>query len=419
MHRVPADFAAARQPVPSNAHGLGRTLFITLDGILEPLGQSQILPYVRGLARLGTPYSLLTLERASDVQGGAADELRQLLANENIGWTWAPYQGGGSAAVMRNCRTLLARAGDIVERENIKLVHARSYVAAGIAWRLKQSFRLPYLFDMRGYWIDERAADGRWFTNPVAYRAGKLIESALVRNAAGVVTLTELQAGDIRQRVRADVPVAVIPTCADFDAFSPNRSRFAEQFKGKLVVGYVGSINSSYLHEPAFRLFRYLRELRPDAHLICLTRQTEEMQDLLSAAGVAPGAYTVATAAHQEMPEWLAAMHWGLLMMRGGLAKRGSMPTKLAEFFAAGVRPVHYGCNDEVARWVRQIGSGISLESVDDSALREAANRIASFPQRGETDSGGSASARAHFGLESGVQGYHALLTTLLSRRQS
>ena len=43
-----------------------RILFISFDGLLEPLGQSQILPYLRGLATRGVAITVLSFEKAAD-----------------------------------------------------------------------------------------------------------------------------------------------------------------------------------------------------------------------------------------------------------------------------------------------------------------------------------------------------------------
>ena len=39
------------------------TLFITYDGILDPLGSSQILPYLFGLASKGVKVHILSFEK--------------------------------------------------------------------------------------------------------------------------------------------------------------------------------------------------------------------------------------------------------------------------------------------------------------------------------------------------------------------
>ena len=40
-----------------------RVLFISYNGMLDPLGQSQVIPYLRELARAGVRFTLLSFER--------------------------------------------------------------------------------------------------------------------------------------------------------------------------------------------------------------------------------------------------------------------------------------------------------------------------------------------------------------------
>ncbi len=409
--------AAAGRP----AHG--RTLYITLNGVLEPLGRSQVLPYIFALSRRGFPYALLSMERDQDLADrGAVQRLERELQAHGIPWLRLSYHSGGLGPVLRNCWTLFWNGRRLIRRERVGLVHARSYVAASVAWALRVSTGVPYLFDMRGYWIDENAAEGRWFVRPIVYRTAKRVERGLVANAVAVVTLTDLQTADVRSGKLGNVPgkpALTIPTCADYEAFAARESsamsdEVRARLAGKLVLGLVGSINVSYRLEECFRLFQQLLARRPEAHLLCLTQQASAMQQLLSHFSLPQNSYTVRTVAHADMPAWLATMDWGLLLLNEGLAKRGSMPTKLAEVFAAGVRPVIAGCNPEAREWVRRAGSGMVLENVTDAALQQAAERIASGSGSGEEVARAREATRPHFGLDSGVARYQALLETLV-----
>ena len=61
-----------------------RVLFISYNGMLEPLGQTQVIPYLRELAKRGVKYTLLSFEKANAfaAQGKlrAEDLKRELLA---------------------------------------------------------------------------------------------------------------------------------------------------------------------------------------------------------------------------------------------------------------------------------------------------------------------------------------------------
>lgn len=177
-----------------------RILYITFDGVLEPLGYAQVVRVVAALARRGYPYVLLSLEKAdclADTERVAST--RRALDAAGVPWIVVPYAGGSSArAAAQNVARAVVESARAVRRFNVKLVHARAYHAATVALALRRALGVSYLFDARSYWIDERAEEGRWFVRERAYRTGKAVERALYNHAAGIVSLTKIQADDLR-----------------------------------------------------------------------------------------------------------------------------------------------------------------------------------------------------------------------------
>ncbi|HXC74444.1 MAG TPA: hypothetical protein VN640_07175, partial [Sphingomicrobium sp.] len=67
-----------------------RVLYITYDGLTDPLGQSQVLPYLAGLAGLGHRITVLSCEKPQRMaQDG--DRIRRQCAAAGIGWTPLAY----------------------------------------------------------------------------------------------------------------------------------------------------------------------------------------------------------------------------------------------------------------------------------------------------------------------------------------
>jgi glycosyltransferase involved in cell wall biosynthesis len=116
------------------------------------------------------------------------------------------------------------------------------------------------------------------------------------------------------------------------------------------------------------------------------------------------------------MPVWLRRIDWGLLLLETRPNKGGSMPTKLGEMFAAGVRPVQLGCNDEVRDWVVRTGSGITLPDASDDSLREAAAKIAGARDDRALLRRAREIAQPHFALSAGVDRYERLLRDVIAR---
>ncbi len=306
-----------------------------------------------------------------------------------------------------------------VDSNDVGLIHARSFLMGFIAWLLFKLKGAPYVFDARGYWVDERAESGQWFRVRCLYRVAKWLEREISRRAAAVVTLTELHKRSLDADLRLS-NVATITTCVDFDRFLPGVRPGAVppeiliRLADKLVFGIVGSVNASYRMRESIRLFAYVKELRPDGHLLCLTKQQAELRQLLQGENIPEESFTITTVPFADMHNWLPLITWGLLLMQSSFAKRASMPTKLGEMFASGVRPVQYGCNEEVSDLVRKAGSGLVLPGLDEDHLRAAAKEIAAMKISQESALRAREKMRGHFSLQSGTEKYAKLLLPLI-----
>ncbi|MEM9191274.1 MAG: glycosyltransferase [Myxococcota bacterium] len=402
-------------------------VYATVDGVLQPLGYSQVFRLIEGLVDRGWPYVLVSAERASDLDDKPrVARLEGKLQRLGVPWHRIRYASGSARDAAANLFRFTHAVVSACRSARSWLVHARSYHGGAAALTARGLTRVPYLFDARSYWVDERVDGGRWFRDPRVLRSARSVERQLYRRSLGFVGLTELQAEDVRSgkfgRYRG--PAIAIPTCADYADFASADGSIAlpsplDRSTGPLV-GLVGSTNPSYKTERSLVLARKILEQRTDARLLILTGQQTEFAALVEAEGIDSTRTAIRKVPHEQMPAWLREVDWGIMLLNSTPAKRASVPTKLAEFFAAGVRPIHHGCNDEVTDWVRRAGSGIVLDRVDDGALAEAAKTVA------ESDDSASAEAllaearertRAHFDLQSGIDRYDQLLHQLQRSR--
>jgi glycosyltransferase involved in cell wall biosynthesis len=397
-----------------------KLLYLTADGLLQPLGFSQVVRVVEGLSRRGWPYALFSLERAADLAAeNKVRDLKARLSAAGVAWRFAPYGEGGGGRVAAQNEALLV---DAAVSHRGSGIHARAYHSAVAALAAWVSRRTPYLFDARSYWFDERLEDGRWFTSPIRLAVARGVEHQLFAQAAGVVSLTELQADDVRSgrfgpsRQKA---VQCITTCADFDDFTRKPAvecrrvpaEVREVLAGKRVLGIIGSVNRSYLVDETLSLVAEVLRRDANAHLLILSAQRDEYVRRLAVLGIDDARVTLTRADHEAMPEWLSLIDWGMLLLNpDSPAKRASMPTKLAEFLACGVRPVQFGCNVEVSEWVRKTGSGFVLPDVHQQTLASAAERIASSSAELELTTRARELAAPHFSLEAGLTRYEQVL---------
>ncbi len=199
-------------------------LYISYDGMLEPLGQSQVLAYLEKLAP-GRPIHLISYEKPADWADSARrGSLAKRIAAAGICWHPLRYHKSPTApATAYDVAVGTAKALALAVRHRLTIVHARSYVAALIALAVKRSTGARFLFDMRGLWADERVDGGLWPKDGRLYRTAKSLERRFLEAADHVVILTHASEAEIRgfpYLAGRAVPMSVIPTCTDLDRFA-------------------------------------------------------------------------------------------------------------------------------------------------------------------------------------------------------
>jgi len=104
-----------------------QVLYITYDGLLEPLGQSQVLAYMEKLAPEWRVH-ILSFEKSKDRDDEArVAAMRARLRAAGIGWTPLAYHKSPSApATAYDIAVGTLVALQLVLRLKVKIVHARS-----------------------------------------------------------------------------------------------------------------------------------------------------------------------------------------------------------------------------------------------------------------------------------------------------
>ncbi|MGA9995358.1 MAG: glycosyltransferase family 4 protein, partial [Pyrinomonadaceae bacterium] len=327
-----------------------RALFISYNGMLEPLGQSQVIPYLRELSQEGVRFTLLSFERSNafEPQGRAkCDALREELAGQGIEWHWLRYHQRPSVpATFYDVVAGVRYAQRLMKRNKIELVHARSHIPATMALVLKRRFGVKMIFDVRGLMAEEYVDAEHWREGNIPYRLTKRMERRAFLAADGVVTLTERIWPIIRDwpglRGRT-VAHEVIPCCADltrfkFDEAARRDVRAELRLQDKLVVVYSGSIGGWYSTEELADFFCALLKVRPDAHFLCLTRGPHELiERLMRERNIADEKYSVRAVAPADVPSYLSASDAGIAFYKPSLSRLATSPVKVAEYLACGL----------------------------------------------------------------------------------
>jgi hypothetical protein len=130
---------------------LKKVLYISYDGLTDPLGQSQILPYLRELSKYEFQFFILSFEKKERYEKESHTVKDIVYAS---GMQWVPLWFTSKPPVLSKMidRWKLERTAQrLLKREKFDLIHCRSYVAAEAGLSLKRKFNTKFLFDMRGF----------------------------------------------------------------------------------------------------------------------------------------------------------------------------------------------------------------------------------------------------------------------------
>lgn len=382
-------------------------LYVSYDGMLEPLGQSQVLSYLEHLAKDRCIY-LLSFEKPGD--WADVEELRAVRTRINsAGIHWYPCRYHKRPSVLATAWDIAIGSSVslwLVLTHRIAIVHARSYVAGVMAWLVTRITPARFLFDMRGFWADERVDGGLWTRGGRIYRAAKWFERRLLLDADHVVSLTNAAVREMRtfDYLKGRMPpLSVIPTCADLSRFKPPAMPKDDNF----VLGYVGSVGTWYLFDRVVESFRLLRETHPLARLLVINQNARQyIRERLVAGGIPESAFEVRGVTHKEVPAQIARMSAGVFFYKPSYSRAACAPTKLGEFLGCGVPCLANSGVGDIAQILEAERVGVTMDSLDSAALVEGLGRLLRLMEERDIQQRCVAAAQRHFSLEQGVLQY-------------
>jgi glycosyltransferase involved in cell wall biosynthesis len=362
-----------------------RVLFISYNGMLEPLGQTQVLTYLRELSKRGVKFTLLSFEREKAFTPDGARQrevLKEELQKHGIEWHWLRYhQRPSLPATLFDVVQGIRVASRLVQQNDIELVHARSHIPATIALALKRKFGTKIIFDVRGLMAEEYVDAQHWPAGGLRFRVTKATERRIFAATDAVVTLTERIWPIIRDwdglRGR-EVQHAVVPCCVDLSLFRADEEMRAK-LRAELGLGerltlvYSGSLDGWYLTEGMADFFASVVRRRAEAHLLWLTvGSRERVRQLMSARGISEHNFSVHAVAPKDVPAYLAAGDVGISFIKRCFSKLASSPTKNGEYLACGLPIVINSGIGDSDRLAKISGAAILVDDVNEQGFERA-----------------------------------------------
>ncbi len=404
---------------------MSKSLFISYDGMTDPLGQSQVIPYLAGLVRKGHKVVLLSCEKP-EVFEKHRNTIQQLLDASSI--EWHPIKYHKSPPVVStwwDIRTLKKTTERLHKKHQFDILHCRSYISAMVGIHMQKKHGTKFLFDMRGFWADERVDGKLWNLNSPLYsriyKYFKRKETEYLSKADFTISLTHNAAKEIHSWNHVQnqpVPIQVIPCCVDLDHFHPDKVKDQQEFKRKLgiqnefIISYIGSIGTWYMLDEMLDFFKVLKKKKEKSKFLFITKEPKEM--VLQAArqkNINPDDLIVTPSERADVPTYISLSNLSIFFIKPAFSKKASSPTKQGEIMAMNIPIV---CNSNVGDTsfvVEKYDSGIVINNFNDQSYEKALEILEQPKDYNHLRDG----AKDFYSLEQGVNLYHEVYEKLTS----
>lgn len=406
-----------------------KVLYLSYDGLTDPLGQSQVLPYVKGLSKLGYRFTILSCDKP-DRYNKLKQQIQELCDEDTIEWISFPFT---------NKIPFVSKVLDLVrfkrlalqlhKKNKYELVHCRSYVAAEIGLLLKQKHDVKFLFDMRGFWADEKIDTKAWnVKNPLfrlLYKHYKNLEKKFLQQADAITCLTTSAKNEIIRWGYLPEPIArlhIVPCCVNTDLFQSDSISISEQKKFRLelninendyVINYLGSIGTWYMLSEMLDFFNVLLLTKPTAKFLFITGdEHEQIKSLAKEKNISIEKIIIRQAQRNEVPVLLSLSAFSVYFIKPMYSKMASSPTKLGEIMAMGIPVVCNAGIGDTEAIIHQYKAGNLINDFNIQSYQSAIENISTAEYNANTIRSGAIES---FSLKNGIDSYNDIYSQVLA----
>ena len=379
-----------------------KILYVSYDGILEPLGYSQVYKY---LAKQSENFQidLLSYEKKNDEHPSfSLSQMKLNLKKNNINWVYRKYHSGlGWVSSITNLISLIISVLYKMCTEKYLVVHVRSYLPAIPLIFARPFTKTRFIFDIRGFWIDEKHDRLNWSKNSLKFLLLKFIEKRLFKISDHVVTLTEESKNIITKEFNIpSTKITCIRTCVDLDEFIN-----LKKYSGQLInLGYLGSVDTAYDFSLFLDLVRFFEKYFKNKYKVTiLTKQINLAEKQLNELEFDFN-WDVKFITGDGLIESISEFNFLAFFLIKKPSLKASMPTKIAEALALGVPIICNSFNKDICKFLEDSTLGLLINNKGEMNAATASNihKMISSDNRLSCQK----AAKKYFNLEDGVERY-------------
>ena len=330
-------------------------VYLSYDGLTDPLGQSQILPYIYILNKSSSfQFTIISFEKRKNYKKLIGIEKE--LFSRNINWVPLKYtKTPPILSTIWDIFKLKIALLKIRKKDNIDLIHCRSYITSIIALSFKKSHNIPFIFDMRGFFADERMDGKIWNKENSLYKGlykfFKKKESEFLQKSNHTISLTSAGKKEIQSWGLPNLsPITIIPCCTDKNLFNRDNIKDLRKElminKNDFIISYVGSTGTWYMLDEMLDFFKVLLLKKSNAKFLFITKDSrDKIYQKCLQKNISKSYVIIKESSREMMPSYIGLSNFSIFFILPFYSKKASSPTKMGEIMNLGIPII---CNNGV-----------------------------------------------------------------------
>jgi glycosyltransferase involved in cell wall biosynthesis len=332
-----------------------KVVFLSYDGITDPLGQSQILPYLFGISsHKNYKITIVSFEKTKNYLQNK-DVILNNIAKHNI--HWAPLKYTKYPPIFSTLLDVykLRRTVSKLNENGVDLIHCRSYITTLVAVKLNKADNIPFIFDMRGFYADERVDGKIWSLDNYIYKKiynyFKSKEKEFLQFSDYTISLTKNGKKEIESwSLPNQSKIKVIPCCTDENLFQKKNIQNVRSELGfnkdDFIISYVGSIGTWYMLDEMLDFFKCLQTKKPNTKFFFITKDDPQLiLQKVKSKKIDISSIKIQPSSREMMPSYIGASNFSIFFILPVFSKKASSPTKMGEIMNLGIPII---CNSGV-----------------------------------------------------------------------
>lgn len=333
-----------------------KILYITYDSINDSISKSQILPLLKELSKI-YEINLISFEKK--------------IINKKFSFIQNFKQikyGNSKITKIKSILLCFFVAFFLTKKENIKIIHCRSYIPAIIALLIKKFTGSKYIFDIRGFWFNEKY-DAK-LINFFLLKILKKIENKLYKNADYILTLTYKSIKYINKEYKiSKKKISYIACFTDTKKFSFNKKTPNKE----LTFGYVGNVKLSYNFKKVLSFLEIFNTINKNWKLYFVNNYLSEKEKKnIFLKFKNKNKIFFYKSNFENINKIYKKFDVGIYFLKKDFSKTASCPTKLGEMLSCGIPIItNSGIGDIEMYLKNEKKCGFIIDDLKKSSLKE------------------------------------------------